>query len=541
MSVNPFQQGHHMATFDSEINKAELNRRSVLGLATGAAIGVATTSVPQPAAASVLRSDIVMMDAVALSSAIHTRQVSCVEVMTAYLDHIDRLNPKVNAIVALQDRAGLLTQAMERDAQLARGESMGPLHGFPHAPKDLQAVKGIRSTQGSPILKDFIPAADSLMVERLRKAGVIFIGKTNTPEFGLGSHTYNPVYGITRNAYDQSRSAGGSSGGAAVSLALRMLPLADGSDYGGSLRNPAGWNNVFGFRTSFGLVPTNAPDGWLPSMGVAGPMARNVPDLAMLLSVQAGYDARAPLSTIGDESAFQRRLETDLKGKRIACSGDFQGYLPFEPGVLDVCRSALKVFESMGCSIEEAQPDYSIDAVWRAWLKLRAWQSGGSLLAYYNDPAKRALLKPEAIFEVESGLKLTAFDISAASAVRTEWYQAVRRFFERYDYFIVPTAQLFPFPVNLHWPREIAGKKLETYHEWMKGVLPITMSGCPALAAPAGFSHGGLPIGIQIVGPIHAEVACLQLAYGYDMATSWSTRRLPGLLGSEPATHHGKV
>jgi amidase len=185
----------------------------------------------------------------------------------------------------------------------------------------------------------------------------------------------------------------------------------------------------------------------------------------------------------------------------------------------------------MGCSIEEAQPDYSIDAVWRAWLKLRAWQSGGNLLAYYNDPAKRALLKPEAIFEVESGLKLTAFDIFAASEVRTAWYQAVRWFFEKYDYFIVPTAQLFPFDVNLHWPQEIAGKKMETYHEWMKVVLPITMSGCPALAAPAGFGQGGLPIGIQIVGPLHAEVACLQLAYGYDTATRWSTRRLPGLLG----------
>src|ERR1700686_4551813 len=330
MSVNPFQQGHHMATFDSEINKAELNRRSVLGLATGAAIGVATTSVPQPAAASVLRSDIVMMDAVALSSAIHTRQVSCVEVMTAYLDHIDRLNPKVNAIVGLQDRAGLLAQAMERDAQLARGESMGLLHGFPHAPKDRQAVKGIRSTQGSPILKDFIPAADSLMVERLRKAGVIFIGKTNTPEFGLGSHTYNPVYGITRNAYDQSRSAGGSSGGAGVALALRMLPLADGTDYAGSLRNPAGWNNVFGFRTSLGRVPADGRDAFLLTMGVIGPMARSVPDLALLLSVQAGYDARVPLSISGDGAAFRGPLERDFKGTRIAWTGDYGGYMPYE-------------------------------------------------------------------------------------------------------------------------------------------------------------------------------------------------------------------
>jgi amidase len=509
----------------------DLERRSVLALATGAVAAAAAPQFAQPALAAIRPSDLVMLDAVTLADSIRTRRVSCVEVMTSYLDHIEKLNPRVNAIVALQDRASLLVQSEERDRQVARGELMGPLHGFPHAVKDLIAVKGIRMTMGSPILKNFVPNADGIMVERLRKAGAIFIGKTNTPEFGLGSHTYNAVYGATRNAYDQSRSAGGSSGGAAVSLALRMLPVADGSDYGGSLRNPAGWNNVFGFRTSFGLVPTNAPDGWLPSMSVAGPMARNVSDLAMLLSVQAGYDARVPLSPIGDGSAFQRRLETDVKGKRIAWSGDFRGYLPYEPGVLDVCKSALKIFESMGCSVEEAQPDYSIDAVWRALLKLRAWQNGESLLAYYNDPVKRALLKPEAIYEIESGLKLTAYDISAASVVRTEWYQAVRRFFEKYDYFIVPTAQVFPFDVDLHWPKEIAGRKMETYHEWMKCVFPITMSGCPALAVPAGFGERGLPMGIQIVGPNRAELACLQLAYAYDTATSWSTKRLPGLLG----------
>ena len=228
-------------------------------------------SIPQTGPTNSRPADIVMMDAASLENAIRSRKVSCVEVMNAYLDHIENLNPKVNAIIALQDRPGLLAQARERDAQLARGESMGPLHGFPHAVKDMQPVKGIRSTSGSPILKDFVPTADSLMVERLRNAGAIIIGKTNTPEFGLGSHTYNPVYGATRNAYDQSRSAGGSSGGAAVALALRMLPVADGSDYGGSLRNPAGWNNVFGFRTSYGRVPRDARDVWLPSMSVLGP------------------------------------------------------------------------------------------------------------------------------------------------------------------------------------------------------------------------------------------------------------------------------
>ena len=482
-----------------------------------------------------LLSDIAAMDAAALTAAIRARDVACVEVMTAYLDHIERLNPKVNAIVALQDRGTLLREARERDAQLARGEPMGPLHGFPHAVKDLQPVKGIRSTWGSPILKDFVPAADSLMVERLRQAGAIIIGKTNTPEFGLGSHTYNSVYGATRNAYDQSRSAGGSSGGAAVALALRMLPVADGSDYGGSLRNPAGWNNVFGFRTSYGRVPNDGFEVWLPTLSVLGPMARTVTDLAMLLSIQAGFDPRAPLSMDDDTTIFRRPLDKDFKGTRIAWLGDFKGDTPCEPGVLDVCNDALKVFESLGCVVEEALPDYPLDAVWRAVQRLRSWHTGGALLAHYNDPAKRALIKPEAIFEIETGLKQSAFDITAASVVRTEWHHAVRRFFQRYDFFIAPTAQVFPFDVDMHWPKQIAGQTMQTYHEWMKGMLLISMSGCPALAVPAGFSRQGLPMGIQIGAPVHHEFACLQLAYAYEQATHWTSKRLPPLLASPSA------
>jgi len=484
----------------------------------------------QSGAQAAFAPDIVMMDAVALAVAIRSRQVSCVEVMNAYLDHIERVNPHVNAIVALQDRATLLSQARDRDSEIPRGDPIGALHGLPLASKDLDPVKGIPMTMGSPILKNFVPSSDSAMVERLRRAGAIFIGKTNTSEFGLGSHTYNPVYGVTRNAYDQSRSAGGSSGGAAVSVALRMLPVADGSDYGGSLRNPAGWNNVFGFRTSYGLIPTDGRDAWLPSMGVVGPMARSVPDLAMLLSVQAGYDARVPLSMDTSSGQFQGPLERDFRNTRIAWVSDFNGYIPFEQGVLELCRTALKSFEAIGCTVEEAQPDFPIDAVWKAFLKLRAWQNGGALLAYYNDPEKRAQLKPEAIFEIESGLKLSAFDITAASAVRTEWYHAVRRFFEKYDYLVAPTAQLFPFDAKLDWPKEIAGRKMETYHEWMKIVLPITMAGCPALAVPAGFNAEGLPIGIQIVAPNHCERACLELAHAYDLATRWVSIQPPLLL-----------
>jgi len=265
-------------------------------------------------------------------------------------------------------------------------------------------------------------------------------------------------------------------------------------------------------------------------MGVTGPMARNVADLAMLLSVQAGYDARAPLSIDGDATDFGQRLEKDFKGKRIGWVGDFGGFAPYEPGVLQVCETALKTFESIGCLVEEAFPDYPLDAVWRAFVQLRFWHQGGTLLPYYNDPAKRKLLKPEAIFEIENGLKLSAFDITAASVIRTEWHHAVNRLFERHDFLLAPTAQLFPFDVDMRWPREIAGKKMETYHEWMKAVCLVTMSGCPALAAPAGFGSQGLPIGLQIIAPNHREVACLQLARAYELATDWTNKRLPPLL-----------
>ena len=471
-----------------------------------------------------------MLDATALRDAIKSKRVSCVEVMNAYLDHIERFNPRVNAIVSLQDRKGLLAQAQHRDEQLVRGEYLGCMHGFPQAIKDLEPTEGIRTTMGSPLLKDFVPRTDSIVVERMKRAGSIIIGKTNTPEFGLGSQTYNPVFGATLNAFDQSKTCGGSSGGAAVALALRMMCVADGGDHGGSLRNPAAFNNVFGFRTSLGCVPIEHPAAFMPSLSVAGPMARTVPDLALLLSVQAGYDARAPLSSREDPARFTLPLERDFKGTRVAWMGDFGGYLPFEPGVLELCESAMKVFERLGCIVESATPDFPIERVWRAWLKLRASQVGAALKEFYDDPAKRNLMKPEVRFEIESGLKLGVHDLTEADAVRGAWYQAVRRLFETYDYLVLPSAQVFPFDVNTHWPGEINGKPMDTYHRWMEVAIPVTMSGCPSLNVPAGFNRGGLPMGIQIVGPIHAEFECLQLAHGYDLATGWVKKRLPSLL-----------
>ena len=475
-------------------------------------------------------SDIVMMDAAALATAIRTKTLSAVAVMTAYLEHIDGINPSVNAIVALQDREGLMAQARDRDAQLARGEAVGLLHGLPHAVKDLQPVAGLPFTQGSPIFRDTVAAADSIMVERLRKAGVIFIGKTNTPEFGFGSHTYNPVYGVTRNPYDLTRSAGGSSGGAAVALATRMLPLADGGDYGGSLRNPAGWNNVFGFRPSAGRVPNHGLDDWLPTMSTLGPMARNVADLALLLSVQAGYDPRAPLSMESEGGPFREPLKADMTGKRVGWLGDFGGATPCEPGVLEVCRTALKTFETVGCVVEEVVLDHPLADVWQAFMRLRGWQLGREIAEHYDDPARRALLKPEAVSEIKTGRGLSAFAVTAASIVRTNWSQAVRGLFERYDYLVAPTAQVFPFPVERSWPQEIAGQRMATYHEWMKGVCLVTMSGCPSLAVPAGLSSGGLPMGLQIIAPVHAEMACLQLAAAYEAADPMAANRLPPIL-----------
>jgi amidase len=478
-------------------------------------------------------SDIVFMDAHQLSQAIHARAVSCVEVMTAYLDHIERTNPLVNAIVSLEPREALLRQARERDESLARGESLGWMHGIPQAVKDLLPTRGIRTTLGSPLFASFVPEVDAIAVERLRRAGAILIGKTNVPEFGLGSQTYNAVFGTTRNAYDPLKTAGGSSGGAAVALALRMLPVADGSDHAGSLRNPAAYNNVLGFRTTFGCVPSVDLDAFVPALGVIGPMARTATDLALLLSVLSGYDPRAPLSTRESPARFTASLDRDFTGTRIGWLGDFSGYLPFEPGVIELCRSAAGALAQVGCVVDEVRRGYAMDRVWRSWLTLRAYLVGSNLKVHYADPGKRARMKPEARWEVERGEKLSAYDLSDASVERTAWYHAVCSLFERFDYLVLPSAQVFPFDADVHWPREIAGREMDTYHRWMEVVVPITMSGCPALNVPAGFNAAGLPMGIQLVGRHHDELGCLQLAHAYEQATGWIDRHRPHLL-AEP-------
>lgn len=456
--------------------------------------------------------------AVDLAEGIRRREVSCVEVMSAYLGRIEALNPRVNAIVGLRGPDVLMREAAARDDQLARGEYLGWLHGFPFAVKDLAAAEGLLWTEGSPVYAQRVADVDDLFVRRLKDAGAIVVGKTNVPEFGLGSQTYNRVYGPTATPYDTSRTAGGSSGGAAAALALRLLPVADGSDYLGSLRNPAAFCNVLGFRPSFGRVPTA---GFVAHPSVVGPMGRTVDDVAALLCVLAGAHDRAPLSFGGAAApAPLPPPEGSWRGVRIAWVADFGGYLATEAGLLDVCRKALRVFEDLGCQVEEAVPDYPPERIWSTVLTWR-WWSALKQHDLYADPITRAELKPEIIWEIEHGLRLSALDVARVEAARTEWYDAALRFLDTYDFVIAPSTQVFPFPLTTPWPGEIDGRPMDSYHRWMETVAPWSMTGMPVLGMPAGFDGRGLPTGIQLVGRPRADTAVLQLAKAYEERTNW--------------------
>lgn len=483
--------------------------------------------------------DIVAWDALDLVAAIAAREVSCEEVMRAYLAQIDRLNPAVNAIVSLQEPGGLLALARERDGELARGLRRGPMHGLPQAVKDLFATRGIATTRGSPLFAGEVPAEDAIMVERMRASGAILVGKTNVPEFGFGSQTFNPVFGATLNAYDRTRTAGGSSGGAAVALALEMLPVADGSDNGGSLRNPAAYNNLFGLRPSYGRIPVGGDEVFLPAFTVPGPMARTVPDLAMLLSVQAGHDPRMPNSIQQDPAIFAERLRGDLGGKRIGWIADWGGRIPFEAGILPLCEAALGILEDLGATVEPVVPDFPLEEVWSAWSTLRAWNISGTYPTLIDDPAKRAQIKPEAVWEMEAGRSLSAEAVYRASQRRSAFYEAMRRLFTRFDHLVMPGAQVFPFDVATRWPETVAGRPMDTYHRWMEVMVPFTMSNSPTISVPVGFGEAGLPMGMQIAGPNHAELAVLRTAHAYDEATGWVRRRKPDLLTRADAPASG--
>jgi amidase len=454
---------------------------------------------------------------------IQNREVSAVEVLLAHLEQIDRVNPVVNAIVTLlPERARAAARAA--DAALARGDDVGPLHGLPIAHKDTLATKGIRTTQGSPIYVDAVPEENALIVERIQRAGAIPIGKTNVPEFGAGSQTFNTVFGTTLNPYDLSKTPGGSSGGAAAALAAGMHPIADGSDLGGSLRNPGGYCNVVGFRPSPGRVPNiNTNSAWF-DMTVNGPLARTVGDVALMMSVIAGPDLRSPITLEDPGAIFARPLGRDFQGTRVAWSRDLGG-LPVDPHTTAVLESQRGVFADLGIDLVEAEPDLSgADEVFHIF---RAWDfelSYGDLLDNHRDQ-----LKDTVIWNVEQGLAVTGPEISRAARVRSEIYRRVHDFFGEYEFLLLPVSQVPPFPADIPYPIEINGTPMATYIEWMRTCSRITVIGHPAISVPAGFTAEGLPVGLQVVGHPRDDWGVLQLAHAFEGVTNHWRRRPPSL------------
>ena len=463
--------------------------------------------------------DLCFLSAVELADRIRRRELSAREVMAAHLDRIERVNPTVNAIVSMLPPERSLAAADEADRQVAAGGELGPLHGLPTAFKDLEDAVGFPTSSGSPIYAGTYPERDSALVERLRSAGVVPIGKTNVPEFGLGSHTYNRVFGPTRNPYDLSKSAGGSSGGAGAALATGMLPIADGSDMGGSLRNPGNFNNVVGFRPSAGLVP-RWPSGspWLP-LSVKGPLARTVDDVALILRAMASYDARDQLSYETAPGTFDSPVEADVAGRRIAWAPDLGG-LPLDPAVRRVLDGARPALESIGLHVEEAVPELTdADRIFR---DLRAFSltSMADLLE-----TNRADLKPEAVWNIEEGLKLSARDVASAMTAQAELFDRATAFMGRYDAIVCAVNQVPPFPIDVAYPTEVDGVAMESYIAWMKTAYWITATGLPAISVPAGFTEDGLPVGIQIVGRRRGDRGLLELARAFEQATKVGERR----------------
>ncbi len=447
---------------------------------------------------------LVQHDALALARLVREGEVSCVEVMQAHLDRIAEVNPQLNAIVALRDPDQLLAEAAAHDA----GPVWGPLHGLPVAVKDLSEVAGLPWTAGSPVYRDRVGAVDEPHVRRMRAAGAIVIGKTNTPELGFGSQSYNPVYGTTRNPYDPTRTAGGSSGGAAAALTSRMLPIADGSDYLGSLRNPAAFCHVLGFRPSSGLV---RPHGTVAQLGEIGPMGRTVADVAALLAVMADRPGLAELGE-AEGSLAGPRTGTDVTGTRVAWVGDLGGRLATEPGILELGRGACSALAGLGCTVEDVVPEQDFDELWNTTLVWRGWYALELEPLYASQPE---LLKPEIRWEIERALRLTALDVARAVAARERWMAVVASLFERYDAVLAPSAQVFPFDAATHWPSAVDGRPMDSYHRWMETVAPWSLAGTPVLGMPAGFDARGLPTGVQLIGRPGADLDVLRLGAAY--------------------------
>ena len=477
-----------------------------------------------------LSHDLTDLGAGVLSAVIHARQVSCVEVMQAYLQRIHRLNPACTAIVNLADADALLAQARACDDELARGHSRGWMHGIPQAIKDTGAAAGFPTTFGSPLLKDAVAAHDGVMTARMKAAGCIVIGKTNMPEFGLGSHTFNELFGATRNAWDPAVSAGGSSGGAAVALAHRLLPVADGSDFMGSLRNPAAWNHIYGLRPSQGRVPLGpGADVWVDQLATEGPMARNVDDLGRLLATQAGHDPRLPLSLDdGYTWASPGPREEGLRGLRVAWLGDLQGHLATEPGVLDACETALARMRDAGAVIEPVAPGFSPEEIWECWLVWRRALTGPRVGALLALPGARERIKPEALWEYDHAQSLSYTEFARASQTRTRFYHHLLQMMGRYDVIALPAAQVWPFPVAQRWPQVIGSRTMDPYPRWLECTLSATLAGLPGISVPAGFHPTQpWPMGLQLIGPARGDAFLLRVAAAYELVLGEVGQRRP--------------
>jgi len=505
--------------FSRALGAAALGLGSSLGDADAWAAASPGTEESQPGGNAVVTEDLCFTPATQLAAMLRAKKVSARELMQAHLAQIERVNPAVNAIVTLvADRA--MADAAAADQELARGKPRGPLHGLPIAHKDLVATKGIRTTQGSPFYRDFVPDADAAIITLIRNAGALTVGKTNTPEFGAGSHTFNTVFGATKNPYDVTRSCGGSSGGAAVALACGMVPIADGSDTGGSLRNPAAFCNVVGFRPSPGRVSAGR-SSWSP-LSTSGPMARSVADVALFLSVLAAPDARSPTALDDDPRRFARRLDRSFKGSRVAWYTGLGG-IPFEPEIRRVVDETRRVFTSLGCTVEDAEPDFT--GVDEAFPTLRH-------LSYHSSYAAMAKERPDWIkdtikWEIAEAERQTSADVARALALQSRLYAQVQTFFTRHDYFVLPVTQVEPFDVTIAYPTSVAGVPMPTYIDWMRSCWYVTLMANPAISVPAGFTSSGLPVGLQIVGRHRDDWSVLQMAHAFEQATNHGLRRPP--------------
>ena len=500
-------------------------RRFLEGAITSGAAAAFPLVGARSAGAADLPSDITEMTASTLSSAIRQRSVGCEEVMRAYLARIRRFNPVYNAIVSMLPDDECVRLARSADAALSRGEYWGWLHGMPHAVKDLSDVRGFPTSSRSPIIEGVVAERDSFMVARIRAEGALFIGKTNAPEFGMGSQTYNTVFGATGSACDPNLTAGGSSGGAASGLGTHMLPVADGGDLMGSLRNPGAFNNVIGFRPTQGRVPDRPQsDLFYQQMGTSGPMGRNTEDTIRLLLTIAGHNPANPLSLRDGLPPPGDYEPMPLRDLKIGWLGDYEGYLPMEPGLLALCESNLRLLEGAGVIVETCRPGFDMDRLWQTWLTLRHWLRY-SMMDLYDDPETRKQLKPEAIWEIEGALNTSSKQIYEAGIARSDWFRAVHALFDEYDLLLLPTAQVFPFPKDVHWPDSINGKAMDTYHRWMEVVIGGTLAGVPVINVPAGFDDRGRPMGLQVMAPFGHDQKALEFAMTYESVTGHLNRR----------------